>query len=1101
MNSRSTVTNNQNTPGSNEWDSALVTYLAEVGSLSKESARSHRFAMFLQQVLGLDTDFVESYSTGIEHYLKVKQKDRLLRGEADNLFGNIILEFESDIPKKLNEADEQLRRYTAILWSQETPGNRTPYIVIATDGIRFLAFTPHLLTISESVDIRPENIGLNLIEETDWSNLTGVEVFYWLDRYFLRKTILRPTSEAIVGDFGVNSHAFQTATRSLLVLWEQVKEHSSFSVVYESWNKYLRIVYGSDIAGDELFVRHTYLATLAKLMSWTHLSDNKSRPGDLQIIEMLEGQFFRRQGIENFIEEDFFSWLARGPAATIAAAVVRQLYSLLQNYDLRELSEDVLKSLYQELVDPETRHELGEFYTPDWLAERIVRKLLDTNPSGTILDPACGSGTFLYLAIRDKQSRFESRKETLYHILGSIFRADIHPLAVIVAKTNYILGLGDLLQHREGVITIPVYLADTLRLPEYEKRANLVPISDVLVQQQPGYRVVLEDQAIQLPAELVEENRLYDEGVELAREFAYRNRGTSSSTTIEGFRKFLQARQFAYLANEIYIQTFYAIAETLKHFIDIERDTIWAFVLKNIYKPLFFKNQFDFIVGNPPWIAFRFTDPIYQVFLKREITQGYRLLSKGSQNMPNLEIATLFLLRAADLYLKRGGRIAFVLPRSIFNADQHDGLRRRTFQLKEQVELNAQVQDTLFWEEVWDCEYVEPLFTVSCCVLLAQRERFESAETGAYTFPGKILTGKLPRKNASSTEAESTLTEQVVDYSLHLAGRRSFWAPRVAQSHVEMAGNYYKKLFQRGANFSPRTFWLVDLKRNRLGFNSNMPVIISQAASRTGPETKYANIRLEGNVEAKFLYCTALGDDIIPYGYRNLRLIVLPVVPTGTNYTLVTVEKAQENGFYGLAQWLAQVELLWQQNRGEKAANASAVEWLDYRKKLAVQNPLARYRVVYPSFQRVSFASFLDTEQVLDHVRRQTGIQVANFVVDTALYYAETDDRNEAMYLSAVLSSGVIDERLGELRRKLQKGHPNVHKKIFDVALIPKYSPDDMIHHQLAELADQCQRVVSTLTEGGHASITGDITGVRRRVRQLLSEQQATIDQLVRKLL
>ena len=44
--------------------------------------------------------------------------------------------------------------------------------------------------------------------------------------------------------------------------------------------------------------------------------------------------------------------------------------------------------------------------------------------------------------------------------------ADIHPLAVIIAKTNYILALGDLLKKRKSTITIPVYLADTLKLPE-----------------------------------------------------------------------------------------------------------------------------------------------------------------------------------------------------------------------------------------------------------------------------------------------------------------------------------------------------------------------------------------------------------------------------------------------------------------------------------------------------------------------------------------------------------------------------------------------------------------------------------------------------------
>jgi len=450
-------------------EATIERYLLEVEPLNNESQRSHRFGMVMQELLGLLPDFVESYISGVEKYIKVKQKDRILKGKADNLFGNIVIEFEANIPKKLDEAKEQLQRYIAILWSQEKHNNQnlTLYIGIATDGVRFITYSPTLNNPILS-EIKPDDVNLNILEEVDWKKLKPEEIFFWLDRYFLRKEILPPTSEKIVSDFGVNSHSFQSTTHILLSLWKDIKTHSAFAVVYESWEKYLRIVYGSEIANDELFIRHTYLATLAKLMSWMRMTESKSLPEDDQIIQMLEGGAFKSQGIENFIEEDFFSWLARDEAKTKNTGIdtVRWLFSLLKNYNLHELSEDVLKSLYQELVDPETRHDLGEFYTPDWLAHRIVNKLLDVNPHGSMLDPSCGSGTFLYLSIKEKRERLGNSLETLKHILESVYGADIHPLAVIIAKTNYILALGDLLKLRKGTIALPVYLADTLRLPE-----------------------------------------------------------------------------------------------------------------------------------------------------------------------------------------------------------------------------------------------------------------------------------------------------------------------------------------------------------------------------------------------------------------------------------------------------------------------------------------------------------------------------------------------------------------------------------------------------------------------------------------------------------
>ncbi|MBN2366250.1 MAG: hypothetical protein JXL67_08775 [Calditrichaeota bacterium] len=251
-----------------KWDGAFSKYLKEVESLHNESSRSHRFSMLLQELLGVEPQFIEQYSAGVEKYLKVRQKDQILKGRADNLFGNVIIEFEANLNKTRGEAEEQLQLYTAILWSQEKPDQQTPFICIATDGIRFVSYTPRTES-KEKPDLQPEDIELAVLEEIDWPKLKSFEIFYWLDRYFLRKEILPPTSDLIVQDFGLNSHAFQTSVNTLLSLWESLKAKSQFEIIYQSWEKYLRIVYGSDVTEYGLFVSHTYLATLAKLMSWT----------------------------------------------------------------------------------------------------------------------------------------------------------------------------------------------------------------------------------------------------------------------------------------------------------------------------------------------------------------------------------------------------------------------------------------------------------------------------------------------------------------------------------------------------------------------------------------------------------------------------------------------------------------------------------------------------------------------------------------------------------------------------------------------------------------------------------------------------------------
>ena len=1057
-----------------QWAEVIPQYLREVEPLNKEQARSHRFAMLLQQLLGFEPSFIEAYSSGIEQSLKVRQKDRILKGEADNLFGNVIIEFEANIPKKRAEAEEQLGRYVAILWSQEPSETRTPYLCIATDGIRFIAYSPTLVSPAEK-DITPDDVRLEVLEEADWTKLEPDEVYYWLDRYFQRKEILYPKTETIVRDFGIKSHAFQITTNALLTLWQTIKTYSSFAVIYDSWEKYLRIVYGSEVAGDELFVRHTYLATLAKLMSWARISESTTLPDNTQIIEMLEGRLFKAQGIENFIEEDFFSWVARAEAVKVGISCCRLLFSLLQNYRLRELSEDVLKSLYQELVDPETRHDLGEFYTPDWLAHRMVNKLLDSNPNGALLDPACGSGTFLYLAIREKRQKLGDSLDTLRHIVDSVYGADIHPLAVIIAKTNYILALGDLLKRRRGSITIPVYLADTLRPPEKWMKTKAA-----------DYEVTINGRSVYVPESLLKDAILYDQAIELAKEFARQNKG--KPVTLEPFRNFLAAQRFPDTKNTALVQAVFAIAEALKHFIDAESDTIWAFVLKNIYKPLFLKRKFDFVIGNPPWIAFRFTEPAYQAFLKRQITTEYKLLTGRGELITHLEVATLFLVRSADLYLKSGGTIAFVLPKSIFSSDQHDGLRKRAFKFSEDEMQN------LFWREVWDCENVTPLFNVSACVLVADKKETEPVK---YPVAGQVLSGKLDRKNASLVESEKALKTEDIEFSLHTRGKRSFWA--IGEAAKTQTASYYKTRFAQGATIVPRSFWFVQVKPSPLGFNPDLPLLETADRAREQAKDAYKSVSFKDTVESRFLYATLLSTDLLPFGHLDYRLTVLPIEPVEDHYRLIDADKARQRGFLHLARWLGKAEAEWEKRRTSKAERITALGWLDYRRKLTTQNPKAKYRVIYNTSGTILTAAAVENKPIEYKIGEQS-LAAHGFIADTKTYYYEISNNHEALYLVAVLNSPVIDKLIKPMQSRGLWGPRDIHKKVLELP-IPKFNAKNPVHCRLAELGKDCSvKVERWLASGGAGSIRS-IGRLRGMTREMLKDELKEIDELVKGIL
>lgn len=175
-------------------DELIVQYLQEVESIRHETARSQRFGMLIYALFAVVPQFIEDFVSGIEKYLKVRQKDCILKGRADNLFGNVLIEFEADLGKTLAEAEDQLRHYMAILWSQEVPDSRTPYLCLATDGLRFLTYTPRLADLQKA-ELTAADIHLDLLEDVDWRKLPPLKfISGWIGISSAGKSMLLPVN-------------------------------------------------------------------------------------------------------------------------------------------------------------------------------------------------------------------------------------------------------------------------------------------------------------------------------------------------------------------------------------------------------------------------------------------------------------------------------------------------------------------------------------------------------------------------------------------------------------------------------------------------------------------------------------------------------------------------------------------------------------------------------------------------------------------------------------------------------------------------------------------------------------------------------------------
>lgn len=1047
---------------------AIERYLEEIGALNTETARSMRFQNLMGELFGeAEPRFAEEYLQGLERYVRIKGKDLVYRGRVDALYGNLIIEFERNLQATGAEAREQLRGYAAALWS-DPEGRQFPYLCMATDGVRFELYVPNA---PDGPTNTPEEVELvPLGGRVDLTRLKPMDAFYWLDRYFFRKKVRAPSSEEFEADFGLHSTAFRFTLQDLGALWGDVGAQSDFDVVYRTWSSYLAIAYGSaDAAQAELFLRHTYLATLAKLMAWLRLRTEEP-VADSEVAQVLAGSYFEGAGLSNFLEEDFFSWLTRGVAQQRALAITKRLVRQLEGYNLREISEDVLKALYQELVDPATRHDLGEYYTPDWLAERMLRRELDRSPSLRVLDPACGSGTFLYTAVRLKRETLGDSASTLQHITESVVGLDIHPLAVTVAKTNFVLGLGDLLRRRRGgTVHIPVYLSNAIQLPEFELSPRM-PLTGEAGFAGRAYRVKLGSKQVSdalIPEALADQPLLYDAAIDTASDFAQTWAGRTAASR-EAFDNLLQRRAPAPLSQPEQADALYQVALRLKHLIEQHDDSIWGFVLKNSYK----------VVGNPPWLTYnRVRRGEYQEFLKRTITRDHELLLGRAELITHMELAGLFFVRSAGLYLKPGGRIAFVMPRGVLTADQHDALRSMTY--VGPVALDA----------IWDLAGVTPLFRIAACVLFGRRVTDLEEKHARRDLAGEILAGRLPRKNASLPEADDALSLELTPFRLHRVGERSYLAPATGESGAPTASAHsrspYAPSFSEGATLFPRPFWFVEPVPQPLGFDPARPSLRSTPESVRLAKPPWGAYTLAGAVESEFLYATLLSTEVVPFGHLGLRLVVLLMRPTNNGFRMLRREEAERGGYLGLAEWLAKAEEYWAEGRGEKAQRMDIYGRIDYQGDLTAQAPAAT-KVVY--MDPGTNLTALVVEVAAEDSTEVEGLRTQGFVVESVTYSADMVNPTEAHYLAALLNSRHVNELVKPMQAQGLWGPRHFHKKVWELP-IPRFVPGLQEHTDLATLGQECARKVGNILPSAPTQPIGRLRGwVRSQLRGELEQ-------------
>jgi hypothetical protein len=440
----------------------------------------------------------------------------------------------------------------------------------------------------------------------------------------------------------------------------------------------------SEISTEEdvrkfLFAIHTYYSTLLKFIAFA-IADELKFFGTTELLQQIRrdpvgglesGQQVLATIVVNIAEKDVFSWFENVWDRRLEGSI-KTLADKISNYDLRGVRRDVLKRVYQHLIPPKLRKSLGEFYTKDWTAD-LVLDAVDYQGQGKILDPACGSGTFLMVAIERIRIREheEPANVLLRTILDSVVGFDVNPIAVMTAKLNYLLATYDLIQAGNGRFEIPVYLCDSVLIPR-----EAVDLAESLAGS--GSRVY----EITIPDPTIGTFKL-PKHPDVLRLLQILERDVRRPIDL-----FLADVEDA-LGEQFVLDfklTLRGLHEKMAKLDEKGLNEIWCRFLADFFHPMLIEPR-DFVVGNPPWVAPVHVPQEYRNHVN-EIVQNSGFLEPYEphfvQRQPRFVGASeqftaclAFMPRSLRAYLKPGGKLAFLLTSSLLRSLNAGGFREQ----------------------------------------------------------------------------------------------------------------------------------------------------------------------------------------------------------------------------------------------------------------------------------------------------------------------------------------------------------------------------------------------------------------------------------------
>lgn len=959
------------------------------------------------------------------------------RRRIDIAVGATVIEVKKslDTAALVTEHEAQLSGYV----QQRAEHHESRYNGILTDGRTWWLYeidpSTKLLTRRSTFELASPEKGLALNE--------------WLQAVLATHTNIVPRQRTIEAYLGSSSPGYGQDKAYLSALYDIVQSDPTVRLKRELWARLLRSALGTGFDDtQDLFVDHTLLVLEAMAIGHA-VMEVPLEDAIADIDGFIRGDVFSDSGIHNVMDAGFFDWVLSSPGGRL---LIAQVIRRVNVFDWHRTEHDVLKVLYESVIGATARKNLGEYYTPDWLAEGIVEKAVTAPLSQRVLDPACGSGTFIFHTVRRVLAAADEagwdNKKALDHVQKHVFGLDIHPVSTVLARITYLLALGPRLSGSRNDIWVPVHLGDSIQWHQpASHEADIIRISTS------GSDLTVEEEATALfdiahvlafPLASIDDadtfDRLVTDMTNLAKKHTDESKRRPSVAGILANYGLLEGPD-----TETLRMTFNLLCDLHAE----GRDSIWGFYVRNQVRPLWLSmpgRRMDVLVGNPPWVAYRFMTASMQKQF-RAFSEA-RNLWHGKKLATHQDLVSLFIVRAAEKYLDDGGSFAFVTPLALLNRQQYEGFRAGDWGPRLRGEIT----------ELWDLDGVRPngsLFPVPAAVVFGNKHVLGFGTDAKFggdlekvphgTTSEKILvSGLRSTKGWKASETEFSFTPTT----------------NLALTSDEGSISPYKEGTIQGATIVPRSLFFIveEQSSNRLGMSTGRVSVRSMRTSQEKPPWKDLP-DLAGVVEKRFIFDVHLGSTIVPFRALDPWRAVLPL----SSGQLLSAGKVEAHAL-GLGGWWTQASLTWETNK-TKASKLSLWERLNYQNCLTRQLSAPAHRVVYSASGNTLVAARLeDPRQIVEH----------------ALYWVPARNLDEARYLTAILNSPATTEAVSGYQSRGLFGARHFDTYVWRLP-IPLFDEKNPEHVALADLAAEAEAVV---TETDVAGLS--FQSARKKVRAAL---------------